>query len=46
LDVLKEQQRFEAEEENDLAAQKKMLRSFEQEFGRPFCKTVSIYLKL
>lgn len=35
LDVLKEQQRFEAEEENDLAAQKKMLRSFEQEFGRP-----------
>jgi len=35
LDVLKEQERFEAEEKNDLAAQKKMLRSFEQEFGRP-----------
>lgn len=35
LDVLKEQERFEAEEKDDLAAQKKMLRSFEQEFGRP-----------
>lgn len=35
LAVLKEQQRFEDEEKNDLAAQKKMLRSFEQEFGRP-----------
>ncbi|GAA2904554.1 DnaD domain protein [Enterococcus pseudoavium] len=35
LSNLKEQARFEAEEQNDLAAQKKMLRSFEQEFGRP-----------
>lgn len=35
LNILKEQERFEAEEKNDLAAQKKMLRSFEQEFGRP-----------
>ncbi|MGM0166627.1 DNA replication protein [Enterococcus sp. AZ135] len=35
LAVLKEQERFETEEKNDLAAQKKMLRSFEQEFGRP-----------
>lgn len=35
LDVLKEQERFEAEEKDDLVAQKKMLRSFEQEFGRP-----------
>ncbi|MDT2612162.1 DnaD domain protein [Enterococcus dongliensis] len=35
LSRLKEQQRFETEEKNDLAAQKKMLKSFEQEFGRP-----------
>ncbi|MGO3603355.1 MAG: DnaD domain protein [Enterococcus malodoratus] len=35
LAMLKEQERFEVEEKNDLAAQKKMLRSFEQEFGRP-----------
>lgn len=35
LEILKEQQRFETEEQNDLVAQKKMLRSFEQEFGRP-----------
>lgn len=35
LTILKEQERFEIEEKNDLAAQKKMLRSFEQEFGRP-----------
>lgn len=35
LTLLKEQERFEIEEANDLAAQKKMLRSFEQEFGRP-----------
>ena len=35
LSVLQEQQRFQEEEASDLAAQKKMLRSFEQEFGRP-----------
>ncbi|WP_407856990.1 DnaD domain protein [Enterococcus hailinensis] len=35
LALLKERQRFQIEEENDLAAQKRMLRSFEQEFGRP-----------
>ena len=35
LALLKEQQRFQVEEESDLAAQKRMLRSFEQEFGRP-----------
>lgn len=35
LSRLEEQERFETEEKNDLAAQKKMLKSFEQEFGRP-----------